>query len=114
MAKNTLVNNTNVEIYITVWLDAEVNTNEENRKAQEQLRTIISRLKAFESRDECKKYVRSLSSQERVLLIVSGRFGEELIPKIHSLRQVVSIYVYCKDKIANEKWAIHFMKVKLM
>jgi hypothetical protein len=101
------------EISITVWLDAEVNINEENQKAQQQLLTIINNLKTFDNRNECEKYIRSISSQERLLLIVSGRLGKELVPHIHSLPQVTSIYVYCRDKKGNEQWAIHFTKVKL-
>jgi hypothetical protein len=112
MASTAELTNTIAESVIAIWLDAEVNIKEENREAQKKLRTIISRLKTFESRNECEKYIRSISSAERLLLIVSGRFGRELVPDIHSLSQVTSIYVYCRDKKANEQWSNHFTKVK--
>ncbi|CAF1353988.1 unnamed protein product [Rotaria sordida] len=45
-------------------------------------------------------------------MIVSGRLGREIVPSIHELRQVISIYVYCMDKKSHEQWACNFEKVK--
>jgi hypothetical protein len=104
MASTTNVSNTNAKIFITVSLDAEVNVNE-------QLCAFVSDLKIFNSKNQCEKYIRSVSSQEQLLLIISGRFGREFVPHIHHLRQIISIYVYCTDKEANEQWTSHFTKV---
>jgi hypothetical protein len=112
MASNATVNNTNDKIFITIWLDAEVNTNEANQKVQQQLRMSISCLKTFETKNECDKYIRSTSSEEQLLLIVSGRFGREFVPSIHQLQQIISIYVFCQDVKGNEQWAKAFTKVK--
>jgi hypothetical protein len=112
MASNATVDNTNDKIFITIWLDAEVNTNQANQKAQQQLRMSISCLKTFETKNECDKYIRSTSSEEQLLLIVSGRFGREFVPSIHQLQQIISIYVFCQDVKGNEQWAKAFTKVK--
>ncbi|CAF1071152.1 unnamed protein product [Rotaria sordida] len=45
-------------------------------------------------------------------MIVSGQLGKEIVPSIHNLRQVMSIYVYCMNKAINEQWASRFVKVK--
>jgi hypothetical protein len=55
--------------------------------------------------------VLSFSSQDRILLVVSGQLGEQLVPKIHQLRQVSTIYVYCTNKKKNEQWTKQFAKV---
>ncbi|CAF2148923.1 unnamed protein product [Rotaria magnacalcarata] len=47
-------------------------------------------------------YIKSLQRVNRVVLIVNGRFGQIIVPRIHSLRQLAAIYVYCKDKKRNE------------
>jgi virulence-associated protein VapD len=101
----------NLETFSLVWLDGSVNTSEENVNVQQQLRTLINHLKTFENADECVQYIRSVSKQNRIVLIVSGRLGREIVPRIHRLRQVSSIYVYCMDKQANEQWANKFQKV---
>src|ERR1700722_4333463 len=88
----------NLETFSLVWLDASVNGSKENIEAQQRLRTSINHLKTFENSDQCEKYIRSVSKDDRIVLIVSGQLGREIVPRIHKLRQVFSIYVYCMDK----------------
>jgi len=109
---NDVIVHNNVEISIMIWLDADINKKVENQKAQQQLRNIVNRFKTFEDGNECEKYIRSISSKERLLLIVNDQQGREIIPHIHAFRQVTSIYVYCKDKKGNEQWTNQFSKVK--
>ncbi|CAF3985218.1 unnamed protein product [Rotaria sp. Silwood1] len=45
-------------------------------------------------------------------MIVSGQLGKEIVPSVHNLQQVISIYVYCMNKEINEQWASRFTKVK--
>ncbi|CAF3807343.1 unnamed protein product [Rotaria sp. Silwood1] len=45
-------------------------------------------------------------------MIVSGQSEQEIVPSIHKLQQVVSIYIYCMNKKKNEQWARTFAKVK--
>ena len=110
-SEDVIVRN-DVEISIIVWLDADINKKVENQKAQQQLRAIVNHLKTFEDGNQCEKYIRSISSKERLLLIVNDQQGREIVPHIHTLRQVISIYVYCKDKKGNEQWINQFSKVK--
>jgi hypothetical protein len=103
----------NLETFSLVWLDATVNESKENREVQQQLRKSINRLKTFNNADECEQYIRSMSEQDRVVIIVSGRLGQEVVPRIHHLRQVCRIYVYCMDRARNERWAKQFSKVRI-
>ncbi|CAF0978523.1 unnamed protein product [Rotaria sp. Silwood1] len=49
---------------------------------------------------------------DHIILIVSGRLGQIIVPKIAQLQQIILIYVYCQDKKANEQWGKQFSKVK--
>ena len=101
----------NLETFSLLWLDAQVETDEENRHAQTQLRNIINYLKTFDNELECEEYISNISPQERVVIIVSGQLGRTIVPRIHHLRQTVSIYIYCKNRQANEQWSKPFTKV---
>ncbi|CAF3309085.1 unnamed protein product [Rotaria socialis] len=101
----------NLETFYLLWLDAEVNISEENRIAQQQLRSTINHVTTFEDGNLCQQYIQSISIYDRIILIVSGRLGQEVVPRIHDLRQLSSIYVYCIDKQKNEEWAKNFTKV---
>ena len=102
----------NLEPFFLLWLDASVNTSDENIKAQKTLRESINFLRTFEDPDVCEQYIRSISPYDQIIFIVSGRLGKIVVPHIHCLRQVSAIYVYCHDKKLNEEWSKPFKKVK--
>jgi hypothetical protein len=102
----------NLETFALVWLDGLVNRSQDNIDTKVLLRKAINRLKTFDDTDKCVEYIRSLS-RERVVLIVSGRLGQEVTPRIHPFPQVIAIYVYCSDIKRNEEWARHFIKVNM-
>ncbi len=103
----------NFETYFLIWLDASINS-EENRDAQEKFRSSIHYLQTFDKLDECEKYIRSVSSEDRIVFIVSGHFGQYLIPQIHHLRQLSSIYIYCANKDFHQQWSQQYYKVNLV
>jgi len=111
-SKSLQVSGDNLETFSIFWLDAQVNKTEDNRNTQLKLREIINHLKTFDDQGECHQRILSLSQEDPLVLIVSGRCGRQLVPQIHYLRQISSIYVYCTDKKANEQWAKDFIKIK--
>jgi hypothetical protein len=89
---SSIKNDINYEIYSLIWLDASIYS-EENLVAQEKFRSSINYLRTFDKFDECEKYIQSVSSTDRINLIVSEYFSQQLISNIHSFRQVSSIYI---------------------
>ncbi|CAF4086481.1 unnamed protein product, partial [Rotaria sordida] len=105
------VDDKDFEFFCLIWLDANTNA-KDNRDTEQKLRSIINRLKKFQHANECQKYIEERSQHERVVMIVSGTLGREIVPRIHKHRQVISIYVYCFDKKRNKEWADKYGKVK--
>ena len=103
----------NLEIYTLIWLDSSANGSQETIQAQKHFRTAINYLKVFKHSDECIDYIKFIPNDDRVVLIVSGRLGQETVPQIHQYRKVSAIYVYCMDKKKNEHWANQFNKVRI-
>ncbi|CAF4935073.1 unnamed protein product, partial [Rotaria socialis] len=66
----------------------------------------------FQDVKQCQKYIEERSKNDRLVMIVSDQFGREIVHSIHKLRQVISIYVYCFDKVGNKQWFDKFAKVK--
>ena len=104
-------NNNDLETVCLVWLDASVNTSSENIATQKELRSIIHHFNTFSNVPDCEQYIQQKSQDDRVFLIVNGRLGQEIVPRVHHYRQVFHIYVYCQDKEKNEEWARKFVKV---
>ncbi|CAF0834236.1 unnamed protein product [Adineta steineri] len=66
----------------------------------------------FQDIEQFLHYIVRTSEIDRLTLIVSDQLGQEIVPHIHELRQVISIYVYCMDKNSNEQWVHKFAKIK--
>jgi hypothetical protein len=101
----------NLETFSLLWLDASVNMTDDNLHARDELQSIFNQLKTFENPTECEQYIRSMLVEDRIVLIVSGQLGREIVPRIHSLEQLLSVYVYCYDQNANEQWSSQYKKV---
>ncbi|UJR24269.1 hypothetical protein I4U23_027236 [Adineta vaga] len=111
-AKLCKKNKKNSETFLLIWLDATVNNSKENINAQQQLRKIVNCMKIFTDEIQFDQYIRTVVEDDEIILIISGHFGYRIVPRIHQFRQILSIYVYCNDKIQNEQWSKEFIKVK--
>lgn len=100
-----------LELFSIIWLDASADVFAA-RDTQQKLRTLINHLKKFQNAKECQQYIEQRSA-DRLMVIVSGQLGREIVPSIHKLQQVSLIYVYCMDKKSHEQWASKFAKVRL-
>ncbi|CAF4372181.1 unnamed protein product, partial [Adineta steineri] len=96
-----------------VWLDCTADSTEENKEIQKKLRHIIEKLRTFDSVEACEKYLRNTPKQS-IILIVSGAFGRQIIPKIHDLSQIIAFYVFCQNKKPNEEWASKYNKLGIV
>jgi hypothetical protein len=105
-------NENHLEIFDLIWLDTDGNI-KDSRNTEQHLRSIINHFKKFQDVKECQEYIEQRSIQDRLVLIISDQLGKEMVPSIHKLRQVSSIYVNCQDKKSNEQWAKRFTKVHL-
>ncbi|UJR38726.1 hypothetical protein I4U23_031391 [Adineta vaga] len=96
-------------IYSLVWIDAAVHL-DEICYVQQQLRSTCNHVKLFENDDECKMYIQQ-SKDNEILLIIGEQSGSILIPLIHSLRPINSIYIYGTNLNKRLEWARKFIKV---
>lgn len=101
----------NLESYSLLWLDTDVNTTEENKHTQNRLRSIINQLIPFNDVEKCKKHILSQPHDSRIILVASGRLGQAIVPQIHHLQQLSSVYIFCRDKKTHKEWSKNFSKV---
>jgi hypothetical protein len=101
----------NLELFACLWLDQNVDSTQDNLDTQQELRRIINHLRTFDNSDKCEQYIRQIT-KERVILIVSGTLGREIVPRLHELSQCSVFYIFCRDKKRNEQWANKYHKVR--
>ena len=101
-----------IENCILVWLDANRDPNDTVFKSTLiRLQQLINLILIFSDVDQCFDFLTDVKN-ERIFLIVSDNFGQQLISLMTSLCQIDSIYIYCKDRTRNEKWALKEKKIR--
>ncbi|CAF1554687.1 unnamed protein product [Didymodactylos carnosus] len=96
---------------IYIWLDSSANSNSHSLNMLEKhLKTKLANLKTFNNIDDFKEFIQTYADETFVLL-VSGTYGRQIVPEIHSLPQLLAVYVYCSNKARNEEWAKEYIKV---
>lgn len=103
----------NLETFSLIWLDDSTKSSNEDEHLEQDLRNIINHLIKFKNEQTCQQYIEEQSEEDKLILIVNDLSGHTLVPRIHQLRQVYSIYVYCKNNMIDQEWITKFAKVKL-
>ena len=99
-----------------LWLDETI-SDQYCPQLEIKLCPIINHICKFHDKNECEKYIKRASNEDRFVIIVNNQFARDFIPSIHSLNQVSSIYIYSKDDDTHDiqsqpAWIEQFPKVK--
>ncbi|CAF4556891.1 unnamed protein product [Rotaria sp. Silwood2] len=101
-----------VQNYLLIWLDEKIDRSTDDfRNSIRQLRRTVNTIEVFHDTDECIGYMSQLQN-ENSFLIIAGSLCESVVPRIHNMTQLYSIYVLCQKKAKYEEWAKNWSKVK--
>jgi hypothetical protein len=102
--------------YVFIWCDPTIglkqyaaDTNHTFSRLSQLFNQKQQFLHAFNDAKTCQKFI---SQVKNVCLVVSGSLGSELVPHVHDLEQIHSIYIFCMNKEKNNRWARHFGKIR--
>ena len=101
----------NIETYLLIWLDGTVDSSEEKLNIQRKLRSLINYLKTFSNENQCEDFIRSTNHFDRIILIINGLLGKDLVHHIHHLKQISVIYLFSQDIKKYRSWANQYTKV---
>jgi hypothetical protein len=76
-----------------------------------QLQQIVNTIDVFTDADQCVDFLTEIKD-EKVFMIVADTFGRQLIPVIHEIPQLYSIYIFCGDTGKHEVCLNEWAKVK--
>lgn len=106
------------EDFLLIWLDTRTagtvlaeESSDATVRRQTQLETVINFTRTFNDVEECQTFIES-STNEKIFLITCGYLGERIIPKIHCLKQIEVIYIFCIDLKTNKTWAKSYGKIR--
>ncbi|CAF4544471.1 unnamed protein product [Rotaria sp. Silwood2] len=112
MINSTSNREINLENCIVIWLDATINqTDNATQSSVNDLRHIVDGVFTFYDLDQCIDYITDIND-EKVFFIISGSIGIDIVPLIHELQHIESIYVFCCNTHIHEQWSKHYLKIR--
>ena len=87
-------------------------------QSHEYLRSCVADLSSnfyavhtFSDTDECVDFLSDVQTEE-IILIVSEHLAENLVPMIHQISQLISIFVLSSNEFRDHQWTNNWPKVK--
>ncbi|CAF4525367.1 unnamed protein product [Rotaria sp. Silwood2] len=101
-----------VQNFLLIWLDAKIDESSGYYlNSIKQLRQTVNTIEIFRDTDECIDYISELQN-EKVFLIISGALYQTVVPLIHSMTQLYSIYVFGRKEEQYKEWTKDWSMVK--
>ncbi|CAF4453220.1 unnamed protein product [Rotaria sp. Silwood2] len=112
--EKSLNHNENLDIYTVIWLDNRIKKSKKqiSIQQQQQLRTIINYLKIFENENDCEEYIKQMSQDEYIILIINDQIEQKFISHVNNLQQIFSIYIYSQNNNIDEQLINQYDKIK--
>ncbi|CAF3389375.1 unnamed protein product [Rotaria sp. Silwood1] len=105
------MHDTNLETFMLVWLDPRIDTDRGYIEMQKRLKDAFTCCIVFDDNNKCEQWLKRSTDDDRLVLVVSGAFGQMIVPKVHDMKQIVDIYVYCRNKSRHQRWTKTFRRI---
>ncbi|CAF4738453.1 unnamed protein product [Rotaria sp. Silwood2] len=100
-----------IQNFLVVWLDPKIDESVNDfRNSLAKLRGIAKSINTFTNAVHCIEYLKK-ASNGGALLIIAGSIGQKIVPEIHALSQLKSIFVFCRKRAYHEQWAKDWSKI---
>ena len=101
-----------VQNVLLIWLDNNIDDKKEDcRNTVTQLRRVVNDATTFTDGEECIEFIEDINDN-KVCMIISGSLGQHIVPRVHNMSQVDSIFIFCGNKKYHEQWAKEWSKIK--
>ncbi|CAF2109770.1 unnamed protein product [Rotaria magnacalcarata] len=112
-SRNSLPNH--IQNFSLVWLDSSIDdvSNADTSNTISRLQELVNTINTFSDADRCISFLTSTEG-ENILLIISGALGEIIVPTVHDMTQIHSMYVFCRNASKHKQWAQRWPKVRGM
>ncbi|CAF0820791.1 unnamed protein product [Adineta steineri] len=97
---------------LLIWLDSNIDeTNDDCQNTIIKLRCAVNDIKTYTNGDQCLEFIQTVVDN-KVCMIISGSLGQQIVPRVHNMSQVDSIFIFCGNKKYHEQWAKDWPKIK--
>ncbi|CAF1138424.1 unnamed protein product [Adineta steineri] len=97
---------------LLIWLDNNIDeTNDDCQNTITKLRRAVNDIKIYTNGNQCLEFIRTIVDN-KVCMIISGSLGQQIVPRVHNMSQIESIFIFCDDHKHHEQWVNDWSKIK--
>ncbi|CAF1439604.1 unnamed protein product [Adineta steineri] len=97
---------------LLIWLDNDINENNANcNNTIEQLKRVFNNINTFTNSSQCVEFIQTINNN-KICMIVSGSLGQHIVPHVHDMSQVDTIFIFCNNQEWHKQWAKEWPKIK--
>ncbi|CAF1424150.1 unnamed protein product [Rotaria sp. Silwood1] len=101
-----------VQNVLLIWLDKNIDDKSADcRNTLTQLRRVVNTINTFNDCEQCIEFLKDIHD-DNVCMIISGSLGKNIMPRVHNMSQVYSIFIFCGNKQQHEQWIKDWSKIK--
>lgn len=101
-----------IENICVFWLaESHKDEDQEHAESISRLHRIVGSVQTFSDPDELADFATEIKDQ-KLFVIISTAFAEYIVPLLHDLPQIDSIYILCHERTEHDQWTLQYRKVK--
>ncbi|CAF1168295.1 unnamed protein product [Adineta steineri] len=101
-----------VQNVLLIWLDSNIDeTNDDCQNTIIKLRRAVNNIKTYTNGDQCLEFIQTIIDK-KVCMIISGSLGQHIVPRVHNMSQVDSIFIFTDNQKHHDQWVKDWPKIK--
>ncbi|CAF1053051.1 unnamed protein product [Adineta steineri] len=97
---------------LLIWLDNNVNENNADYgNTIKQLKSVVNNVNTFTDGKKCIDFIQTINNN-KICMIVSGALEKHIVPHMHDMSQVNTIFIFCNNQEWNKQWAKEWPEIK--
>ncbi|CAF1239691.1 unnamed protein product [Adineta steineri] len=109
---NRRMNMQRMQNVLLIWLDNNINENNADcSNTIKQLKRIVNNINTFTDGDQFVEFIETITNN-KVCMIVSGSLGKHIVPHVHDMSQLDTIFIFCSNREWHKQWAKEWPKIK--
>ncbi|CAF4085708.1 unnamed protein product [Adineta steineri] len=109
---NRRMNIQRMQNVLLIWLDSNINENNADcNNTIKQLKRVVNSINTFTDGKQCVEFIQTINNN-KICMIISGSLGEHIVPRVHNMSQVDTIFIFCNNQEWHKQWAKEWPKIK--
>ncbi|CAF1081296.1 unnamed protein product [Adineta steineri] len=109
---NRRMNMQRMQNVLLIWLDNNINDNNDDcSNTIKQLKRVVNNINTFTDGEQCVHFIQTINNN-KICMIISGSLGKHIVPHVHDMPQVDTIFIFCSNREWHEQWTKEWPKIK--